>query len=107
MKALFLLFAISTIWLPALAESNESVNCDIQRQACTQSLKDISVTLDIQPKPVKAMHELTFCVTLTGSQPLEPPYIELGMPKMKIGRFAPLTRCPAKGAKFGLEKKTA
>jgi hypothetical protein len=85
MKSLFLLLIFTAIWFPAFAESNNTINCDIQNQSCTQQLEDISITLDIEPKPVKAMQELTFYVTLTGSQSSAPSHIELGMPNMKMG----------------------
>ncbi len=41
--------------------------------------------MDIDPKPVRAMEDLTFRVTLAGIQPEDLPYIDLGMPKMKMG----------------------
>lgn len=69
------------------AEKNHSrgINCDIQKQACVQSLSDREVRLNITPKPVKAMEELTFHVELTGPPPLQLPHIDLGMPGMKMG----------------------
>ncbi|HUV77787.1 MAG TPA: hypothetical protein VMW06_07000 [Desulfobacterales bacterium] len=69
------------------AEKDHSalVNCDIQQTSCTQELSDTQVVLDITPKPVKAMADLTFRITLTGKQPEAAPYIDLGMPGMKMG----------------------
>ncbi len=69
------------------AEKDHSarVNCDIQHTSCTQELSDTQVVLDITPKPVKAMADLTFRITLTGKQPAAAPYIDLGMPGMKMG----------------------
>jgi len=69
------------------AEKDHSarVNCDIQHTSCTQELSDTQVVLDITPKPVKAMADLTFRITLTGKQPTAAPYIDLGMPGMKMG----------------------
>lgn len=61
------------------------VNCDIQENACKQKLADTVVVLDINPKPVKAMTDLEFRITLSGKQPVKPPYIDLGMPGMKMG----------------------
>jgi hypothetical protein len=62
------------------------INCDIQNTACTQSLSDLTVTLDIRPKPIKAMTDLTFTVTLSGEKKLpSDPFIDLGMPGMKMG----------------------
>ena len=68
-------------------EKNQSpvINCDIQNQACIQNLLGQKVTLDVTPKPVKAMAELTFHVRLTGQPPQQIPHIDLGMPGMKMG----------------------
>jgi hypothetical protein len=44
------------------------------------------VSLDINPKPVKAMSELIFTVTFAGEIPAANPYIDLGMPEMDMGR---------------------
>ena len=62
-----------------------SVNCNIQEASCTLSLSGREVTLDIQPKPVRAMKDLTFRVTITGEQLSSLPHIDLGMPGMKMG----------------------
>lgn len=63
------------------------VNCDIHQHACTQPLSGGtgSVTLDISPKPVKAMTDLLFSVRLTDAVPATAPYVDLGMPGMKMG----------------------
>ena len=42
--------------------------------------------MDIEPKPVKAMQNLTFTVTFTGEKPVAAPYIDLGMPGMNMGK---------------------
>jgi len=61
------------------------VNCNIHESACTQELPNSKVTLDISPKPVKAMTDLLFRLTLTEKPSAEAPYIDLGMPGMKMG----------------------
>jgi hypothetical protein len=66
-------------------EPQGAVNCDVHNSTCTQVIADTSVTLDISPKPVKAMAELRFKLTLSGEQPTEAPFIDLGMPGMKMG----------------------
>lgn len=62
-----------------------AVNCRIQQQACTQALSGSTVTLDIFPKPVKAMTDLIFRVRLPGLPPAVVPRIDLDMPGMKMG----------------------
>ena len=61
------------------------VNCDIQRGPCTQELAGMAVTLDILPRPVKAMKDLKFRVTLSGEKPARAAHIDLGMPGMDMG----------------------
>ncbi len=76
------------IILPITAEATDHtkmINCDIHHGTCTQSLQDTDVILDINPKPVKAMTDLKFMITLTGKQPVSQPYIDLSMPGMKMG----------------------
>jgi len=63
------------------------VNCDIHGGICTQGLNGLDVILDISPRPVKAMQDLRFKVTLSGRNqaPSATPYIDLGMPGMNMG----------------------
>ncbi len=60
------------------------VNCDIQRGPCTQDLAGMTVTLDILPRPVRAMKDLEFRVTVSGGKPVKAAYIDLGMPGMDM-----------------------
>jgi len=69
----------------ALAEENSGAKCDIHKTPCTKILPDCAVTLDIAPKPVKAMTDLTFTVMLSGKKPNATPHIDLGMPGMNMG----------------------
>lgn len=59
--------------------------CDFHRASCTATLPHATVTLDIRPKPVKAMKTLTFELQVSGRLPDSSPYIDLGMPGMKMG----------------------
>ncbi|MEF8823542.1 MAG: hypothetical protein V5B78_04980 [Desulfohalobiaceae bacterium] len=68
----------------ALASDPEP-NCAIQEGACTLSAGNRTVTLNIQPKPVQAMQELTFRVEVSGEPPSSPPVIDLDMPGMEMG----------------------
>lgn len=83
---LFLLFSVVS---PASAASEKkadaSANCDIQTGTCVQTLGSGSVTLEILPRPVTAMTDLTFRVTLEGLSPDGNPGIDLGMPGMSMG----------------------
>jgi len=60
-------------------------NCDIQRGPCTKMRDGLQVTLDILPKPVKAMKELTFRLSFAGGELVDNPYIDLSMPGMNMG----------------------
>lgn len=62
-----------------------TADCAIQTGPCTQSLADGTVTLDITPKPVRAMQDLIFTLVFSGLKPAHDPFIELGMPGMIMG----------------------
>ncbi len=65
----------------------EMINCDLHKGACTQSLEGTSITLEVTPRPVKALQKLVFKVTLSEKtfQSTKTPYIDLGMPGMNMG----------------------
>ncbi len=69
---------------PALA-SESTVNCDAHKGVCSQSSGDLTVSLEITPRPVKAMQDLVFKVSIEGASPAKQPHIDLGMPAMKMG----------------------
>ncbi len=78
------------IVLPPLSFAGEDkkgiINCDIQKGACTQSLGSRSVTLEILPRPVEAMQDLTFIVSVDGEAVARTPSIRLNMPAMEMGK---------------------
>jgi hypothetical protein len=61
--------------------------CDLHREDCHQALPGGIgvVTLGIYPKPIRAMTDLSFTVTISGVECNTPPYIDLEMPDMKMG----------------------
>jgi hypothetical protein len=65
----------------------EMINCNLHAGPCTQSFAENTVILEVTPRPVKAMQDLFFKVTLTGELSKAPkaPYIDLGMPGMNMG----------------------
>jgi hypothetical protein len=85
---IFCAFVIVGFKCVAMAEGKEEDSgkeCDVHKTSCTKIMTDCTVTLDIDPKPVKAMTDLTFTVILSGKKPSANPYIDLGMPGMKMG----------------------
>ncbi|MFW6055523.1 MAG: hypothetical protein ACOC9D_06420, partial [Thermodesulfobacteriota bacterium] len=71
---------------PVTPQAKSLINCDIQEGACTQKIQEGFVQLDILPKPVKAMQDLLFRVSLQETGRLDgPPVIDLGMPGMQMG----------------------
>jgi hypothetical protein len=69
------------------AESEpERIGCDVHAGTCTADISGTKVSLDIEPKPVRAMQDLAFTVTFVGEKPVADPYIDLGMPGMNMGR---------------------
>lgn len=92
LKIVFLFFILIGILVfggplasgPALA-AESTVNCDAHKGVCSQSSGDLTVSLEIVPRPVKAMQDLVFKVSIEGSSPAKHPHIDLGMPAMKMG----------------------
>ena len=62
-------------------------DCEISKGPCTKKLGSVEVTLDIRPKPVRAMRENSFMVRIRPDlHPLpEKITIDLGMPGMYMG----------------------
>lgn len=82
MATLFVLSGVAVA-----GEKNRSlVNCNIQNGVCTRAINGRTVTLEVLPRPVKAMQELMFQVTLAGHPGKEHPYIDLNMPAMNMGK---------------------
>jgi hypothetical protein len=74
------LFSADTVFA-----GSATINCQAHEGACTLPLGQETVTLEITPRPVTAMQDSTFTVKISGNQPAQAPYIDLGMPAMKMG----------------------
>ena len=81
----FIIFIVAVAPVQGATDHLIQVNCDIHHGPCLQKLQGTEVLLDISPKPVKAMADLIFTITLTGAQGTSEPFIDLGMPGMKMG----------------------
>jgi hypothetical protein len=84
----FALFALVSLFFLGAAiarAADPEPNCAIHEGACTLSAGNRTVTLNILPKPVRAMQELTFRVEVGGEPPSAPPVIDLDMPGMEMG----------------------
>ena len=66
-------------------EINSKPDCDINMAACKKNSRGAEIMFDITPKPVKAMRELTFTVTLKNSAASGKIIVALGMPDMYMG----------------------
>ena len=85
---LFTVFLLVTPGRIAAADKyQEMINCDLHAGSCIQSFSDHTLTLEVTPRPVKALQNLVFKVTLTGKtvESTKAPYIDLGMPGMNMG----------------------
>ena len=97
-------FFFFTTILPIAAQATDfskMINCDIHHGTCTQKLQDMDIILDISPKPVKAMTDLKFTITQTGKRSASEPFIDLGMPGMKMGPNRVLLKSNGKGVYSG------
>mgnify|MGYP005866869899 CR=1 FL=1 len=85
----FGLAGIACVWLQLVGLSSaycgSEPNCAIHEQSCRQEIGDRVVELDITPKPVAAMAELTFRISVSGESLSAAPVIDLGMPGMHMG----------------------
>jgi len=95
------IFAVILSNTAQAADHSKLINCDIHHGTCTQKLQDTDITLDISPKPVKAMTDLKLSVTLAGKQDISEPFIDLGMPGMKMGPNRVLLKSIGKGVYSG------
>jgi len=86
--ALSLLFVLSISSASIAAGNGHSkVNCAIQDGPCIQEVNGHRVTLEVLPRPVKAMQDLIFKVSIDGDVMLSKlPHIDLNMPAMNMGR---------------------
>ena len=81
-----------TFWLLIVAlpgntvfAGSAAINCQAHEGMCTLPLGPKTVTLEITPRPVTAMQDSAFVVTISGDPPAQAPYLDLGMPAMKMG----------------------
>ena len=83
---LFLGLLVFSVYQPGVSSATDvNVDCDIQSGGCQKQINARTVHLEILPKPVKAMTDLTFQVKISGEPLSEAPFIDLGMPGMKMG----------------------
>ena len=80
-----ILCLICSLLIPPAVADDSAINCDAHRGVCSQTLGAATVSLEISPRPVKAMQDLIFKVFLSGNPQPESLYIDLGMPGMKMG----------------------
>ncbi|UCG12777.1 MAG: hypothetical protein JSU72_20290 [Deltaproteobacteria bacterium] len=84
------IFCVATLSLcPTLVSPDgktKRIDCDAHAGPCVAYLEATLVSLEMSPKPVKAMQELTFTLGIGGEQPAANPYIDLGMVGMDMGR---------------------
>ena len=85
------LFAVFLLAVPAGSTAGdkyqEMINCSLHKGSCNQFLSETRVTLEVTPRPVKAMQDLLFQVTFSEKllSKTKLPYIDLDMPGMKMG----------------------
>ena len=75
----------SAVISPSVFASEPLINCEAHKGVCSQSLGNRTISLEITPRPVKAMQDLIFIVHISGPPLSKNPYMDLGMPAMKMG----------------------
>jgi hypothetical protein len=85
---------VMAVAAPAASASETALPCDIQIGSCIMRTSDgITIEFDIQPKPVAAMTESTFVVTVTrNGMPITDAsvHLDLSMPHMFMGKNQPV-----------------
>lgn len=77
---------VFSVYQPGVSLATEvNVDCDIQSGGCEKQISTRTIHLDILPRPVKAMKDLTFQLKISGEPLSKAPFIDLGMPGMKMG----------------------
>ena len=79
------LLLFTSFFVPIVTAEESSINCQAHDGKCSLPLGEETVILEITPRPVTAMQDSTFTVTLSGKAPAQAPFIDLGMPAMKMG----------------------
>lgn len=72
-----------------------TADCDPHAGPCTKEVEEYGITLDINPKPVRHMKELTFDVQLSDNSPTlssDTLVLGLSMPGMDMGKNEVLLR---------------
>lgn len=81
-----LLISFSAV-VHAADKYQDMINCDLHKGPCSQVLDGHTVTLAVSPRPVKAMTDLSFEVVFENDPAMDtPPFIDLGMPGMNMGK---------------------
>ncbi len=84
-----LLFIIGVTGAPGESGRAEetAISCEVHLGSCKGTLGGQPVELEILPRPVRVMVELTYRLTLSGLGLAEGqnPHVDLGMPGMKMG----------------------
>ena len=80
-----LLLLLTALPVSTVSAETTAINCLAQDGPCTLPIGNDIVTLEITPRPVTAMQDSKFIVTLSGGPHEQNPYIDLGMPAMKMG----------------------
>ena len=95
------IFLVAAARAQGAMDHSVRINCDVHHGPCSQKLQETEVLLDISPKPVKAMVDLKFTITLIGKQGASEPFIDLGMPGMKMGPNRVFLKSQGKGVYSG------
>jgi len=80
---------------------SDGSRCDFQYGACAKNISNLEVTLDIAPKPVKAMKELLFSVVVKGGKRYDSLVLDLTMPGMYMGANKVILKRSADGIYTG------
>lgn len=84
-KFLVICFIVLAFCVSSYAVAQDKPDCNVDSGTCAKKIGDVEVILDINPKPVKAMKELFFTVTIKGKR-YNRLMLDLDMPGMYMGK---------------------
>jgi hypothetical protein len=82
----FALLLFAGLLLPSGLMAATERKCDINKGPCSITYSRRTIMLNVEPKPVRAMQELSFSVTISPSDSLpDKLLLDLSMPGMQMG----------------------
>ena len=88
-------------WLSGVADAADLSKCEIYKGPCMKKIDGTEMIFEITPRPVRAMEELRFSISVSGESPENILILELAMPGMFMGINKVVLKKAADGRYYG------